>query len=116
MQVEGYTINKEDIFNLKFEAMDIPYGNDFQVATTQIDVIHIDTRYENFIIYNKAESGQLVDNMVMCALQGKQFFSMGQAIQGGLAIFQRYYDEHYVTAKWIGVNEDIIDFCERLTK
>ena len=116
MKLGDYAIKKEEVINLDYELMEIPYGNDFRVLPMKIEVIHVDTISRKFVIYNTYEYGEAVDNMIACALQGKQSFAMGQAIVGGLEIFQRFYDAHYMNATWIGIQGDIMEYCERILK
>lgn len=116
MKTGDNIIKKKEVIDYNYELMEIPYGNDFHVKPTKIEVIHVNTINRKYVIYNTYEDGSVVDNMIACALQAKQSFAMGQSIQGGLEIFQRFYDKHYVNATWIGIQGDIIEYLESILK
>lgn len=114
IKVGNHVINEKDITNYEAFKLPIPYGNEFNVDQTVITVLKVTVDDIDFIIYqNGSESGNLIDNMVHCAMEGKSRYANCMP-SNGLEIFQNYYDKYYDAFVWVGVSKPLTEVLETI--
>ena len=107
-------VNPSDITNIDVFEFQIPYGNEFNVDQTKVVTLKNEVGDIEFLVYqNGSRTGDLIENMVNCAMEGKQRFRNCMP-SNGLEIFQNFYDKYYDSYVWVGVNKPLTELFEQI--